>query len=276
MAPGLYSVQILAIALLLVSTTSASDPGLNRADSFGYVDPNGPAKWGSLSPKFTECSKGKHQAPVDIVKDEVVHKKSLKPLIRDYSPVNATMINNGFNIEIKFEGHVGVLVANGKNFTLMQAHWHTPSEHRINGVQFPGEMHLVHRAADGNLSVVSVLYQYGAPDSFLTKIKRSLDELGKEQCAEHEESHIPLGIIDTKHMRRKSRKYYRYVGSFTTPPCTENILWNILGKVRSISKEQIQALKAPLISSCKDNSRPIQPLNGRKIELYDELARTTN
>ncbi len=75
-------------------------PGLNRAYSFGYVDPNGPAKWGSLSPKFTECSKGKHQAPVDIVKDEVVHKKSLKPLIRDYSPVNATMVNNGFNIEV--------------------------------------------------------------------------------------------------------------------------------------------------------------------------------
>lgn len=272
MAPGSSFFPVLAIALmLLVSSTSASDAGLT-AGLFGYVDPNGPRKWGSLSPKFAECSKGKHQAPVNIVKDQVVHNKSLKPLIRDYTPVNATLVNNGFNIEIRFDEHVGVLVANGKNFTLKRAHWHTPSEHRIHGKQFPAELHLVHQAVDGNFSVVSVLYKYGAPDTFLTKIKANLDELAKEQCAGHEESHIPLGITDTKYMRRKTRKYYRYVGSLTTPPCTENILWNILGKERSISKEQVRALKAPLTSSCKDNSRPIQPLNGRKIELYDELS----
>jgi carbonic anhydrase len=74
-------------------------PGLT-AGLFGYVDPNGPRKWGSLSPKFAECSNGKYQAPVDIVKDQVVHNKSLKPLIRDYTPVNATLVNNGFNIEV--------------------------------------------------------------------------------------------------------------------------------------------------------------------------------
>jgi carbonic anhydrase len=63
------------------------------------------------------------------------------------------------------------------------------------------------------------------------QIKSNLDELAKDKCAGDEEAHIPLGIVDTKHMKRKTRKYYRYMGSFSTPPCTENVLWNILGKV---------------------------------------------
>lgn len=95
-----------------------------------------------------------------------------------------------FPMQIRFDEHVGVLVANGKNFTLKRAHWHTPSEHRIHGKQyvymfslslsktiltfdnyrFPAELHLVHQAVDGNFSVVSVLYKYGAPDTFLTKV----------------------------------------------------------------------------------------------------------
>ncbi|KAE8098561.1 hypothetical protein FH972_016614 [Carpinus fangiana] len=245
-------------------------PG-RHSDTFSYVGSDGPGKWGSLSPKFAACSNGKHQAPVDIVKGQVVHNKRFEPLTRDYNPANATLINNGFNIEIRFEEHVGVLIVNGKNYTLKQVHWHTPSEHRIDGIQFPAEQHLVHRSTDGNVSVVSILYKYGASDSFLKKIKSNLDELAKDKCAGDEEAHIPLGIVDTKHMKRKTRKYYRYMGSFSTPPCTENILWNILGKVRSISPDQVQNLKAPLASSCKDNARPVQPLNGRKIELYDEL-----
>ncbi|KAB1222578.1 Bifunctional monodehydroascorbate reductase and carbonic anhydrase nectarin-3 [Morella rubra] len=240
--------------------------------SFGYNGDTGPGNWGNLSPHYETCSNGKWQSPVDIVKEKVVRNKSLKPLIRDYSPANATLINHGFNIAITFDEHVGVLVADGKNFTLKNVHWHSPSEHRIEGEQFPLELHLVHKAADGNFSVVSTLYRYGDPDPFLYKLKDKLDELGKESCSADEEAHIPLGVLQTKYMRRNTRKYYRYFGSLTTPPCTEHIMWNILGKVRSISKDQVEALRAPLWSTCKNNSRPIQPLSGRHIELYDELG----
>ncbi|CAL0321429.1 unnamed protein product [Lupinus luteus] len=62
--------------------------------------------------------------------------------------------------------------------------------------------------------------------------------------------------------------YYRYVGSLTTPPCKQGITWNILGKVRTLSKKQLELLKAPLDPECKHNARPIQSLNGRKIEMY--------
>ncbi|GMY25238.1 alpha carbonic anhydrase 1, chloroplastic [Fagus crenata] len=267
------SFLVLAIALFLVGTSAQDHPEeeLNSI-SFGYSGTNGPEKWGSLSPLFNECSSGKTQSPVDILMDKVVRNKNLKPLSTDYSPANSTLVNNGFNVGMRYEGDVGVLIADGKNFSLKQVHWHSPSEHRINGEQYPTELHMVHQAADGSFSVVSILYKYGDPDPLLTKIKDQLSELAKEVRAGNEEAHIPVKALETRHMKRQSRKYYRYVGSLTTPPCTENVLWNILGKVRSISKEQVEALQAPLYSTCKKNARPAQPLNGRQIELYDEFG----
>uniref|UniRef100_A0A2N9G681 Carbonic anhydrase n=1 Tax=Fagus sylvatica TaxID=28930 RepID=A0A2N9G681_FAGSY len=228
------SFSVLAIALFLVGTSAQDHPEeeLNSI-SFGYSGTNGPEKWGSLSPLFNECSSGKTQSPVDIVKDKVVRNKNLKPLSIDYSPANSTLVNNGFNVGMRYEGDVGVLIADGKNFSLKQVHWHSPSEHRINGEQYPTELHMVHQAADGSFSVVSILYKYGDADPLLTKIKDQLSELAKEVCAGNEEAHIP---------------------------------------VRSISKEQVEALQAPLYSTCKKNARPAQPLNGRQIELYDELG----
>lgn len=259
------------IAFLAVGTF-ATNPEQHEAAQFGYNGSTGPNRWGSLSPNFSTCSLGKLQSPVDIVKNQTVPNSNLKPLTRYYSPANATLVNHGVNIGITFQENIGVLVIDGKNYTFLQMHWHTPSEHRIEGVQFPVELHLVHKSEDGDFSVVAILYQYGNPDPLVTKIKEQLDELAKEECAGDEVAQIPLGLLDTKYLRRNTRKYYRYAGSLTTPPCTEKVTWNILGKVRSISKDQVAALKAPLNPTCKNNYRPCQPLNGRHVELYDELS----
>ncbi|MCI67721.1 bifunctional monodehydroascorbate reductase and carbonic anhydrase nectarin-3-like, partial [Trifolium medium] len=38
--------------------------------------------------------------------------------------------------------------------------------------------------------------------------------------------------------------------------------------VRTLSKEQLKLLKAPLGLEFQHNARPLQQLNGRKIEMY--------
>lgn len=262
---------IVTFTLLLGATftttiTHAAEPTVQ----FSYKGANGPDKWGRLCPQFSTCLTGKLQSPVNIWTKHTVLNKNLKPLARFYHPANATLIDNGFNVGVRYEGDVGVLEIDDKNYTLKQMHWHSPSEHRIDGVQYPAELHLVHIADDGSVTVVAILYRYGHPDPLVSKIQKGLDKLAMEVHAGHEEAQIHFRPMDTKLVKKKTSKYYRYRGSFTTPPCTEKVIWNILGKVRSISKEQVAALKAPLNWECKNNSRPVQLLNGRHIERYDE------
>ncbi|KAI6674081.1 hypothetical protein NL676_001987 [Syzygium grande] len=248
-APPASFPALAALLALLLASASGTDEHVIGEAQFTYAGPQGPSHWGDLSPKFAACARGQHQSPVNIVRSATVANKNLKALTRDYRPANATLVNNGFNIGVVYE-----------------------EEHHIDGIQFPAELHLVHKASDGNFAVVAILYQFGDPDPLISKIKTQLDQLAKEACGADEEAHIPLGIFNPKQIKRNTRKYYRYVGSLTTPPCTENVTWNVLGKVRSISKEQVASLKAPLAADDKTNFRPLQPLNGRQVQLYDELG----
>ncbi|RZC78618.1 hypothetical protein C5167_002828 [Papaver somniferum] len=238
--------------------------------NFSYSGAMGPDKWGILNPAFRTCANGKAQSPINIVTKDCVSNTKLGPLVREFSSTSGTLINNGYNIGLEYSNGCGSAMLDGKKFTLKSMHWHSPSEHTIDGTRFPLELHLVHASAQGSISVVSILYQYGKPDPILTELKSTIDQLEGIQCAPTEEVYLPVGVLKSKFLNPQTRKYYRYIGSLTVPPCHENIIWNILGTVRQVSKEQVDAIKAPLAGTCKDNSRPTQPLNGRKVVLYDE------
>ncbi|CAN6439197.1 unnamed protein product [Victoria cruziana] len=94
--------------------------------------------------------------------------------------------------------------------------------------------------------------------------------MANETCSEDEDVEILMSGVKTRSMSRGTRKYYRYAGSLTTPPCTENVIWNILGKVRQMSKEQVKMIKSPLGMAYRNNSRPLQALNGRIVKLYTQ------
>ncbi len=273
MATPSFSFIVLAFSFALLHVTTAIafiSEGLEEV-SFGYSGQQGPNNWGNLNPKYQQCVVGKSQSPISISTDHLLLNSTLKPLTRDYRPGKATLINRGFVVGVRFEEDVGSLAVDGKNYSLKQMHWHTPAEHVIDGNKYAAELHLVHIADDGNYTVVSILYQLGDPDPLLSKLTKGLDELGKDKCGRDEISQYNLGTIDTKLIKRNTRKYYRYLGSLTTPPCSEPVIWNILGKVRKVSKEQIAALKVPLNPECKNNARPQQHLNDRRVQLYDEI-----
>ncbi|KAL2481672.1 Alpha carbonic anhydrase 1 [Abeliophyllum distichum] len=260
-----------AVTFFVVNSRAADTKRVyNQQMQFTYSGLTGPAKWASLDPKFSMCANGKSQSPINIVKDKVVVDKKLKPLIRQYNAANVTLVNNKFNVAVVYPSNCGMLIVDGKKYSLKQMHWHSPSEHRIDGQQFAAELHLVHVADDGNVSVVGILFQYGHPDPVIEKIQNKLSELAKEIRTRNEEAPVIVGPFHPTEVRKNGHKYYRYTGSFSTPPCAENVTWIILAKVRSISKEQVEALKAPLDTRCKNNNRPVQESNGRPVELYEE------
>ncbi|GER33731.1 carbonic anhydrase, partial [Striga asiatica] len=218
---------IFATALLYLIPPSSQQAF--QSIQFTYSGPTGPDKWGSLSPNFSMCVKGKWQSPINIVTSDVVLNKNLKPLIRSYDPTNVTLVNNKFNVGVRYPDHSGVLTIDNKIYSLKQMHWHAPAEHTIDGQRFAAELHLVHIAEDGSVSVVAVLFKFGHPDPLLAKIQKKLNELAYE-VKRHEETPITLGPFHPTEVRKRCHKYYRYVGSFTTPPCTQGVIWNILAR----------------------------------------------
>ncbi|KAM0939720.1 putative carbonic anhydrase [Dioscorea sansibarensis] len=262
--------SLFIIPLLLPVLTAACGYTGKEGVNFTYSGATGPDKWGTLSPQFRACSEGRYQSPINIVRKDAIWNGNLKPLEMDYTPTNATLVNNVFNIMMQYNQNVGTVVVNEKKYHLKQMHWHSPAEHTIDGVRHPVELHLVHFSDDGNITVIAVLYKYGDDDKLLNKIKDEVDELAKDACSITGENttHIPVGVINTKYLKHGRHKYYQYVGSLTTPPCTENVIWNIAGNAREMSKEQAAELKAPLGIKYKHNSRPLQPSNGRTVEFF--------
>lgn len=256
----------LGISSLLLVAHAGADGGIV---SFGYSG-NGPANWGNLATSYKSCSSGSSQSPVNIMQDDAVLNTKLQDLDRLYIDANATLINSGFNVMLKFEKNGGFMMQDGKNYTLKELHWHAPSEHTIDKEQFPLELQMVHKSEDGNVAAVAILYDFGNPDPFLYQLKDVIAQLAKERCSADEENQVSAGKVRTKALKRHTRRFFKYVGSLTTPPCTENVTWYILGKVRRVSKEQVALIKSSLALEFQNNARPTQPFNGRKVELYVE------
>ncbi|CAN6348902.1 unnamed protein product [Urochloa humidicola] len=264
-----------AIVLLVAACSLAvalADGGGATLFSYSSGSATGPENWGKLSPAYKACGQGKQQSPIDIVTKQVIPNPNLDTLARTYEAANATLVNDGHDISLEFEGKVGTITVNGKVYNFEKLHWHSPSDHTINGQRFPLELHLVHKSADGAVAVIGILYQIGAPDSFYYQLKRQLGEMAGDKCNfAEEESHVEAGVMHLRSLQKRTGSYFRYMGSLTVPPCTENVVWSVLGKVRQISQEQLQLLKAPLPGS---DARPTQPLNGRTVQFYNPANST--
>ena len=150
----------------------------------------------------------------------------------------------------------GELRVAGVNYKLLQFHWHTPSEHELNGEKFPMEMHLVHRADDGTdiLSVVGVWIRRGKENKELKKLFANLPAQPDE--------HRTISHFNLTRLLPESLESYRYDGSLTTPNFDEGVRWVVLAEPIEMSEEQIEAFKQLFPEG---NSREIQPLNGRTV-----------
>lgn len=259
--------KILLFSFLFLSSHAflARSAEVDDESEFSYDEKseNGPANWGKINPEWRTCNTGKLQSPIDLLNKRVEVVSDLGILRKYYKPSNATLLNRGHDMMLRWEGGAGYLKINGTLYQLIQCHWHTPSEHTINGKKFNLEAHLVHESHDGKTAVIGIIYKIGRPDSFLSMIEKDLKVLASRKGVER-----AIGRIDPKQIKLDGKKYYRYIGSLTIPPCTEDVVWTIDRKVKTVTKRQMKLIRDAVHDESESNARPAQPLNGRPIKFY--------
>jgi carbonic anhydrase len=255
----------IALILLCSLYLSNCDQEVEDEREFTY-DVNserGPKHWGEIREEWRMCNNGGLQSPIDLINERVDIVSNLGRLSRDYHSSNSTLRNRGHDMVLRWVGGAGHININGKRFQLQQAHWHSPSEHTLNGQRFDMEVHLVHESADGQNAVVAILYKTGRPDTFLKSIENNLGSLAESLDVE-----INLGVTNPRDIKIGSRKYYRYIGSLTVPPCSQDVIWTIVRKIRTVTRKQVQLIRDAVHDDSERNARPVQAINERRVELF--------
>jgi carbonic anhydrase len=254
--------------------TTSTDPAGSGDHAEGphwsYAAETGPATWGSLRPEYLACAEGTGQSPIDIVTASAgTATASLKAqygataLSIDHHEHVTDVVDNGHTIQVNCAG-AGSLAIGEERFDLVQFHFHSPSEHTMDGKSFPMEMHMVHKSADGKLAVMGTWIQEGTANPAFAAVWANLP------AQKGQEIELPDVEVDVDKLLPKDRSAYRYDGSLTTPPCSEGVRWVVLKTPIELSAEQIGAFRA-IISG---NNRPPQALNGRMVVQVDMAEAT--
>lgn len=219
------------------------------AIEWGYEGPIGPEHWASLSEAYAACG-GEAQSPVDITGYEA---SDAGPLSFSYDGEAVAVRNDGKAVHVDYASG-NTLTSGDRTFGLASLHMHAPSEHRVEGVEFAAELHLVHADAAGDFAVVGLLFEPGAASPIVQAILDAAPAAGEEVSggiALNAGACVPSGSA-----------YYAYDGSKTTPPCDEGVAWHVMRDPLTISQEQVDSL---LALGGGPTNRPIQPIGSRRI-----------
>jgi carbonic anhydrase len=265
--------RIVAALALIVISAQASTFTYETQDSWGedFPDCNGKAQspinlftgMGGGNGNFlknTPYDASETLGSFDVPEESII--TGFHPLTQTVgSAVAGVFSNNGHTLMFTPTGDTaGSLISRGpmrlfpeaKPYELKQIHFHSPSEHTLNGKQYPFEMHMVHQNEDGAYAVVGVFFD----DSISGESNSALGELLNE---------IP-NVGDTREIQAVDLSkvtgegpFYSYDGSFTTPPCTEGVQWFVYRHVKSMSTAQITKFN----KYYRANNRDTQSINGR-------------
>ncbi len=220
---------------------------------WSYEGETGPQNWGKLKPEFNVCAIGKRQAPINI-EDSATLQGPAEALQFNYNPSSGSVVNNGHTVQVDLQGDNSMTVR-GVNYRLVQFHFHTPSEEQVNYRASAMVAHLVHKSADGQLAVVAVLMDVGQPNAVINTVWTYMP------LDVNDRVRLPAESIDLNEFLPNDQRYYQFMGSLTTPPCTENVLWNVIKQPTQVSKEQIRLFQKLYPA----NARPVQSVNNRPI-----------
>jgi carbonic anhydrase len=220
---------------------------------WAYEGENGPAAWGKLKPEFSVCASGKRQSPINIEEGSTLQGPA-EPVQFNYTPSNGTVVNNGHTIQVDVQGDNSITVR-GSRYRLLQFHFHTPSEEAINYRRFAMVAHLVHKNDEGQLAVVAVLLDVGGANQLVDKVWTYMPLDAGDRVR------MPREVLNMNELLPSDQRYYQFMGSLTTPPCSEGVLWMVLKQPMTISRNQMRLFT----QLYPNNARPVQPVNGRTV-----------
>jgi carbonic anhydrase len=256
----------MGMAAAASASAQASGPAAAPAASpgaFTYNGDTGPGFWAGLSPGNAACGAGTSQSPINI--NRVRIDKGLRPLKLALRATPISLINNGHAIEEEIESP-NTLTLNGGVYTSTQFHFHTLSEHTIDGQRGVMELHAVFADPAGRTAVVGTLFRIGHRNAFLDELMSAgLPRHTGDKVTSTVEINLADGLTDTA-------AYYTYPGSLTTPPCTEGVTWFVLKGEAQLSAAQFQAFEEIL----GNDFRPLQSLNGREVHATAERGNSHN
>ena len=97
---------------------------------WSYEGENSPDRWGEIDTKYKTCSTGLSQSPISLTSSNLVRKEAEIEI--HYQPTPLVVNNNGHSIEVNYQPGSYAII-NNKEYELKQFHFHTPSEHTLNG-----------------------------------------------------------------------------------------------------------------------------------------------
>jgi carbonic anhydrase len=221
--------------------------------AWDYTGKRGPLAWGKLDPAYKACSQGKEQSPIDLRGAKL--DKSLQPIEVHYRAGQVTLVNDGHTILVQVDPG-SYIVAGGVRYELKQISFHHPSEHPVKGKLVDMDVQLLHQSADGKMAMVSTRYveDRGDANAVLATLWQHLPE--KAGATEKVADEVnPAGLLP------QDRGYMTYVGSLSTPPCTEGVRWFVMENEMSVSRSQLRSFELIF----KMNSRPLQDPHGRRV-----------
>ena len=240
-------------------------------DYWSYDDPS---EWQKHFPSAASLC----QSPIDIRTNEIIPQAypTFKFSEKYHSNELFKLINNGHQVTVKLADHTygqnekdlwftGGGIKGTFYFVNFHLHWgrngRHGSEHEINGHRFPAEAHVVFKNNEtGQIAVFAFLF---------TTADQWYDENTEWEKYADAASQL-ININDTMFctfnlsqlMQVDGRQFFRYMGSLTTPPCTEGVVWTIFTNKIPIKEESLNKLRQNLMRKVY---RPVQPINNRAV-----------
>ncbi|XP_071495387.1 carbonic anhydrase 4-like [Diadema antillarum] len=246
----------------------------------------GPLHWSSSYPN---CA-GSCQSPIAVSSSTAVQETTSDRFCFDgYDEErNLDIKNNGHSVQVTLPSNSYFIKGGGLSgkYQALQFHFHwgsdstKGSEHSVDGVTYPAEMHIVHRKVgltadealqvNDGLAVLAVMIKIGdKTNENFDAIVESLSDIPKSGDETTTSGDFSLDDL----LPDNRQDFFRYYGSLTTPTCDQSVVWTIFADQVEISENQIAAFRALYFDEAGseqmvNNFRPIQALNGRTVTRY--------